>query len=183
MGSLWFIPFACVIVGEIAYSLIEGLSKGGSIKGWCNDIRIWLYVRSSSFLFSILSVILGLFGRSNPSFLLTPKVTEDDAAQRYEKEIMEFGISSPYFTVLATIALLNLFCLLSTLKDLVLAKSAFAGEKMALQVLLCGFLVFINFPIYEAIFIRKDKGRMPTFISVKSTIIAFSACVFFKLFN
>ncbi|WVY90620.1 hypothetical protein V8G54_036134 [Vigna mungo] len=157
MGSLWFIPFLCVIVGEIVYSLIEGLSKGGSIKG--------------------------LFGRSNPSFLLTPKVTEDDAAQRYEKEIMEFGTSSPYFTVLATIALLNLFCLLSTLKDLVLAKSAFAGEKMVLQVLLCGFLVFIYFPIYEAIFNRKDKGRMPTFISVKSTIIAFTACVFFKLFN
>ncbi|KOM46408.1 hypothetical protein LR48_Vigan07g011200 [Vigna angularis] len=156
MCSLWFIPFACVIVGEIAYSLIEGLSKGGSIKGF--------------------------FGRSNSSFLLTSKVTEDDLAQRYEKEIMEFGTSSPYFTVLATVALLNLFCLLSTLKDLVLEKGAFV-EKMALQVLLCGFLVFINFPLYEAILIRKDKGRMPTFLSVKSTTLAFTACVFFKLFN
>ncbi|XP_052736339.1 cellulose synthase-like protein E1 isoform X2 [Vigna angularis] len=182
MCSLWFIPFACVIVGEIAYSLIEGLSKGGSIKGWCNGMRMWLYVRSSSFLFSLLSFILGFFGRSNSSFLLTSKVTEDDLAQRYEKEIMEFGTSSPYFTVLATVALLNLFCLLSTLKDLVLEKGAFV-EKMALQVLLCGFLVFINFPLYEAILIRKDKGRMPTFLSVKSTTLAFTACVFFKLFN
>ncbi|KAL9316752.1 hypothetical protein ACSQ67_017753 [Phaseolus vulgaris] len=157
ISSVWFIPFACVIVGEIAYSLIEGLIMGGSIQGF--------------------------FGRPNLSFSLTSKVTEDDVAQRYKKEVMEFGTSSPYFTVLATLALLNLFCLLLTLKDLVLGKGVFAAEKMALQVLLCGVLVVINIPLYQAIFVRKDKGRMPTSVSIKSTTLALTACVFFKLFN
>jgi len=156
---------------------------GGSIQGWWNAMRMWLYVKTSSFLFSFIDGILGFFGRTNSSFSLTSKVMEDDVAQRYEKEIMEFGTSSPYFSVLATIALLNLFCLLSTLKDLVINKGAFTGEKMTLQVLLCGVLVLINFPIYQAIFTRKDKGRMSISVSIKSTTLALSAYFFFKLFN
>ncbi|KAK7371908.1 hypothetical protein VNO80_05275 [Phaseolus coccineus] len=183
ISSLWCIPFTCVMVGEIVYSLIEGLSMGGSIQGWWNAIRMWLYVKTSSFLFSLIDGILGFFGRPNSSFSLTSKVIDDDASQRYEKEVMEFGTSSPYFTVLATLALLNLFCLLLTLKDLVLGKGGFAAEKMALQVVLCGVLVLINFPLYQAIFVRKDKGRMPTSVSIKSTTLALTACVFFKLFN
>ncbi|KOM46407.1 hypothetical protein LR48_Vigan07g011100 [Vigna angularis] len=183
MSSSWLIPFVYVIVGETIYSLVQSLSMGGSIQGWWNAIRIWLYLKTSAFFFAFVDGILGFFGYSNSSFVVTAKTIEDDAAQRYEKEIMEFGSSSPYFTVLATLALLNLFCLLSTLKDFVLAKSAFAGEKMALQVLLCGVLVVINSPIYQAIFLRKDKGRIPTSLSVKSTALAFTACVFFKLFN
>jgi len=181
ISSLWLIPFAYVIVGEIAYSLIEGLSMGGSIQGWWNAMRIWLYVKTSYFLFSLIDGILGIFGHTNSPFSLTSKVIEDDAAKRYEKEIMEFGTSSPYFTILATIALLNLFCVLLTLKDLV--KGVFAGEKMALQVLLCGVLVLINIPIYQAIFIRKDKGKMSICVSIKSTTLTFTTCIFFKLFN
>ncbi|ESW14420.1 hypothetical protein PHAVU_008G279700 [Phaseolus vulgaris] len=183
ISSLWCIPFICVTVGEIAYSLIEGLSMGGSIQGWWNGTRMWLYVKTSSFLFSLIDGILGFFGHPNSSYSLTSKVIDDDVAQRYKKEVMEFGTSSPYFTVLATLALLNLFCLLLTLKDLVLQKGTFAAEKMTLQVLLCGVLVVINIPLYQAIFVRKDKGRMPTSVSIKSTAVAFTACVFFKLFN
>jgi len=156
---------------------------GGSIQGWWNAMRMCLYVKISSFLIFLIDGILGFFGHTNSSYSLTSKVIEDDVVQRYEKEIMEFGTSSPYFTVLATIALLNLFCLLPTLKDLVIGKYAFAGEKMALQILLCGVLVLINVPIYQAIFIRKDKGRMSTSVSIKSTTLAFTTCVFFKLFN
>ncbi|XP_027941442.1 cellulose synthase-like protein E1 [Vigna unguiculata] len=181
MSSSWLIPFAYVIVGETIYSLVESLSMGGSIRGWWNAVRMWLYLKTSAFFFAFVDGMLGFFGHSNSSFVVTSKTIEDGAAQRYEKEMMEFGTSSPYFTVLATLALLNLFCLLSTLNDLVLAKSAFSGEKMALQVLVCGVLVFINFPIYEAIFLRKDKGRMPASVSVKSIALAFTACVFFKL--
>ncbi|CAJ1971519.1 unnamed protein product [Sphenostylis stenocarpa] len=179
ISSSWFIPFTYVIVGEITYSLTEGLTKGSSLQGWWNGMRMWLYLRTNPCLFSLVS----LFGRPNSSFLLTSKVIEDDAAQRYEKEIMEFGTSSPYFTVLATLALLNLFCLLATLKDLVLGNGAVDAEKMVLQLLLCVVLVLINFPLYEAIFIRKDKGRLPTSLSVKSSTLAFTACIFFKLFN
>ncbi|KAH1211343.1 Cellulose synthase-like protein E1 [Glycine max] len=184
MSSPWFIPFAYVILGESSSTLIEGLISGGTIKGWWNDLRMWLYIRTSSYLFALIDIVWKFFGRSYSSFAVTTKIVEDDdVSQRYKNEVMEFGTSSPFFTVLATLALLHLFCLLATIKELVLCKVALTGEKMALQVLLCGFLVLINFPIYQGLFLRKDKGRLPSSHTIKSTTLALSACIFFKIWN
>ncbi|TKY57407.1 Cellulose synthase protein E1 [Spatholobus suberectus] len=181
MASPWFIPFTYVILGESTSSLIEGLIFGGTIQGWWNGLRMWLYVGTSSYLFAFIDIVLKFFEFSNSSFTITPKIIEDDVSQRYKKEIMEFGTSSPFFTVLVTLALLNLFCLLVTLKELVLSEGALVGEKMLLQVLLCGFLVFINFPIYQGLFLRRDKGRLPSSHTIKSTALALSACIIFKI--
>ena len=184
MSSPWFIPFAYVILGESSSTLIEGLISGGTIKGWWNDLRMWLYIRTSAYLFALIDIVWKFFGRSYSSFAVTTKIVEDDdVSQRYKNEVMEFGTSSPFFTVLATLALLHLFCLLATIKELVLCKVALTGEKMALQVLLCGFLVLINFPIYQGLFLRKDKGRLPSSHTIKSTTLALSACIFFKIWN
>ncbi|XP_061337605.1 cellulose synthase-like protein E1 [Gastrolobium bilobum] len=184
MSSPWFIPFAYVILGGSAFSLIEFLFIGGTIQGWWNDLRMWLYKGTSSYLFAFMDNVLKFFGRSDSPFTVTAKIAEEDASQGYEKEVMEFGVSSPYFTVLATLALLNLFCLLGVLKELVLNEGGLrAGQKMMMQVLLCGFLVLINLPIYQGLFLRKDKGRLPTSLAIKSTALALGACIFFKKLN
>lgn len=170
-----FIPFTYVILGESSSALIEGLIFGGRIQGWWNSLRMWLYIRTSSYLFALIDIVLKFFGRSYSSFAVTSKIIEDDVSQRYKNEVMEFETSSP---------LLNLFCLLATLKELVLSKVALTtGEKMVLQVLLCGFLVLINFPIYQGLFLRKNKGRLPSSYTIKSTTLALSACIFFKELN
>jgi hypothetical protein len=39
------------------------------------------------------------------------------------------------------------------------------------QVILCGMLVIINIPVYEAMFLRKDRGRIP--VSVTLAAIGF----------
>ena len=79
-------------------------------------------------------------------FAITAKVSEQEASQRYEKEIMEFGASSPMFTHLATIAMLNLFCFLGVSMEALISEGGFIRvlEKMALQIILCVVLVLIN---------------------------------------
>jgi len=177
MSSPWFIPFAWVIVGEATYSLLEFFFSGGTFQGWWNEQRIWLYKRTSSYLFACIDTTLKLFGFSDSTFIITAKVTEEEASKRYEKEIMEFGTSSPMLTVLATLALLNLFCFVSVLKDAVLKEGGFEiCETMVLQVLLCGFLVLINLPIYQGLFLRKDNGRLHGSAAIKSILVAL--CVF-----
>ncbi|XP_004517170.1 cellulose synthase-like protein E1, partial [Cicer arietinum] len=181
MSNPWFIPYAYIIIGETIYSLLEFLSSGGTFKGWWNDLRIWLYKRTSSYLYAFSDTILKLFGFSDPVFTITSKVSEEEVSKRHEKEIMEFGTSSPMFTILATLAMLNLFCLVSVLKDAILRDGGFgAYEKMGLQVMLCGFLVLINLPIYQGLFLRKDSGKLPSSLAMKSTTLALALFISFR---
>jgi glucan phosphoethanolaminetransferase (alkaline phosphatase superfamily) len=170
-----------VIVGDLAYCLIEFLRVGGTVKGWWNGLRMWLYKRTSSYLFAFVDTMLKFFGCTNLAFIISAKVVEENVSQRYEKEIMEFGNSSPMLTLLATLAMLNLFCLIGMfLKEVVLRGASFRIlEAMTLQVLLSGVLVIINIPIYQGLFLRKDKGRLPSSVAVKSTALGLSACVLF----
>ncbi|KAK7301911.1 hypothetical protein RJT34_12788 [Clitoria ternatea] len=96
MSSPWFISFAYVIVGDSSYCLLEFLWSGGTLQGWWNDLRIWLYKRTSSYLFAFLDTILNSFGFSASAFAISAKVAEENASLRYEKEIMESPKCSVY---------------------------------------------------------------------------------------
>ena len=187
MSSPWFVPFAYVTLGETTQSLLEFLWAGGTIKGWWNELRMWLYKRTSSYLFAFVDTILKSLGFSESAFVISAKVAEDNVSQRFEKEVMEFGNSSPMLTLLATLALLNLFCLLGALlKEAVIVISEGSlriCETLELQVLLSGVLVLINIPVYRGLFLRKDKGRLPSSVAFKSTAVALGACVLFTAFT
>lgn len=155
---------------------------GGTVKGWWNEQRIWLYKRTSSYLFALIDSALKILGWSDLTFVITAKVTDQEVSQRYEKEIMEFGASSPLFTILATTSLLNLFCFLGMMKKAVKTDNGLvmAFQAMGLQVLLCGILVLINWPLYQGMFFRTDRGKMPSSLTIQSLILALATCLFFS---
>ncbi|GAB2227590.1 hypothetical protein Drorol1_Dr00009415 [Drosera rotundifolia] len=169
VSSPWFLPYAFIVVAKCVPSLVEFIYSKGTFKGWVNGQRVWLYKQTSSYTFATIDTILGLLGLSNMKFSITAKVSADDVAQRYEREIMEFGVASPIFDILTTLGLLNLFCfVVMAYKVIKEANKVKMLETMALQIWICGAIVFINWPLYEAIFIRKDKGRLPSSVAIKS---------------
>ncbi|KAI8557451.1 hypothetical protein RHMOL_Rhmol04G0012000 [Rhododendron molle] len=177
VSSPWFLPFAYVIIAKYTYSLAEFLWSGGTVLGWWNDQRIWLYKRTTSYLFAFVDTMLGLVGFSETSFIVSNKVSDPDLSQRYEQEMMEFGTSFPMFTILATLAMLNLISFVCAAKRVVTDVGVIRGlDTMALQFLLCGVLVLINVPLYWALFFRKDKGKMPSSITAKSVLLAVFIC-------
>ena len=89
---------------------------------------------------------------------------------------MEFGTSSPMFTILATLAMLNAFCFFGALTRVVADVEILFWERFALQILLCGLLVLINLPVYQGLFFRKDVASVPTSVTFKSTVFAILAC-------
>ena len=181
-SSLWFLPFAYVAISKYGYSLAEFLWSGGTVLGWWNDQRIWLYKRTSSYLLAFIATIAKSFGlNSDSAFVITAKVSDHEVYNRYVKEIMEFGASSPMFTTLATVALINFVCLAGLMKKVVMNESIARTyhETMLLQVVLCAILVLINWPLYQGLFFRKDNGKMPNSIAIESIVLALSACTCF----
>ncbi|XP_020693015.2 cellulose synthase-like protein E6 [Dendrobium catenatum] len=178
--SYWFIPFAYVISLSYIVSLWESLIHGETLKAWWNEKRMWLYKRTTSYLFAFVDAILKMLGINESAFVITPKVVDEDTSKRYEKEIMEFGSTSLMFMILSIVAMLNLFCLVGGI-GVVIVDGAGALGSLFMQLLLCGSLVLINFPIFEASFFRKDKGCIPistTLSSVAVVIIAYFIPVF-----
>ncbi|KAK2652674.1 hypothetical protein Ddye_012530 [Dipteronia dyeriana] len=175
ISSLWIVPFAYAFFANRAYSLGEFLWVGGTIKGLWHDQRMWVFKRTTSYLFGFTDNILKLVGFSKSAFVITTKVAEEDASQRFEQEVMEFGVSSPMFTVLATLALLNLFSFTGGLKRVVLDMQNEVLDQFAVQIILCGCVVLINLPVYQGLFFRKDLGKMPSSITYRSVVFALLA--------
>ncbi|PSS24753.1 Cellulose synthase-like protein [Actinidia chinensis var. chinensis] len=172
LSSPWVLPFVYVILAKYGYSLGEFLCCGGTFQEWWNDQRMWVFKRTTSYLFAFTNTILKLLGFAKAGFALTAKVADEDVSLRYEQEIMEFGAPSPMLNILATISLANLFSFVGALKMVIMDSQFIVLDLLALQILLCGLVVLINLPVYEGLFFRKDKGRMPTSIVYKSVIIA-----------
>ncbi|KAK2640209.1 hypothetical protein Ddye_028004 [Dipteronia dyeriana] len=179
-SSLWFIPFVYVISAKYSYSLVEFLWSGGTILGWWNVQRIWLYKRLSSYLFGFIDAILKSAGFSVEAFVITAKVADEDVSERYQNEILEFGASSPMFTIITTLAMLNFFCLLRVVKKLAMEAADIRFlDRMAMQILLCVVMVLINWPLYQALFFRQDKGKIPSSLTLESIGLALLACTCF----
>ncbi|XP_019240554.1 PREDICTED: uncharacterized protein LOC109220546 [Nicotiana attenuata] len=96
---------------------------------------------SSAFIFSSLSAFF------------TSSVITWDVLLRYKQEKMEFGSASPMLTILSTLAMLNLFCFVGLVKELIITREVgltYAFETMALQILLCWFLETIELVVSQS---------------------------------
>lgn len=163
--SIWFVPFAYVFAARNGLGLVESLSCGETLKSWWNLQRIWLFRRTTSYLFAFFDATSRQLGLSETaSFTLTAKAAETSQVQRrYKEEIMEFGSSSRsiLFTFISTLALLNLLGFVT--------KLAFSLQFLP-QVALSGVIVMVNLPVYDALFRRKDSGSLSSSVLVRSML-------------
>jgi len=175
VSSSCFFLFAWLAVSAYGYSLIEFIWNGGSFKSWWNDQRMWMIKGVSAYLFALIEVAGKMIGVSEVGFEVTNKVVDSEAAKRYDAEIFEFGVASALFIPPTTLAVINFLSLVGGLAR-ILREGYSAFESMILQLLLCSFIVIISYPIFEAMFLRKDKGRIPTSITIFSILVAVSLC-------
>lgn len=168
--SLWCIPFAYVFAAKTVYSIVEDILAGDTLKGWWTLQRMVLIRRLTAYFLALIETMSKLLGLSQSAFVLTAKVVDDEAEKRYKKGLIEFGSSSIMMVILATVALLNLLSLLGW----GVAKAVFGAsfEELLPQLMICGGVVLLNLPVYEAVLFRKDKGSMPVSVAFKSFVIA-----------
>ena len=82
---------------------------------------------------------------------MTSKVVEEEQSKRHHQGIFEFGIPSPVFLPITTAAIINLIAFLSGITQAWRQRSI---EDVFIQMLLAGFGVVNNWPVYEDVFIQ-----------------------------
>ncbi|OMP02896.1 Cellulose synthase [Corchorus olitorius] len=165
----WFFLYLFLFLGAYGQELTEYVLDGTSFRRWWNAQRMWMIRKSSSFSFGTVEYLLKSIGLSAPGFNVTSKVVDDEQSKRYDQCIFEFGVPSPLFVPLTMAAIVNLFSFIWV------TISVFDGnfeEGLFLQMLLAGCIVLNYLPIYEAIALRSDKGKMPTKITIIATFLA-----------
>ncbi|KAF5479078.1 hypothetical protein F2P56_005582 [Juglans regia] len=176
--SLWFLPFAYVFLARNTCSIAEALCSGDTLEAWWNSQRIWVIRRTTAYFFAFIDTITRTLGLSQTTFALTDKVMTEDVSKRYDQEIIEFGSSSIMFTVMATLAMLNLFSLIGGIKKAIMDLEYLkALDQLIVQIILVVLLVMLNIPVYQALFTRRDKGRIPSSVLFNSILLASLACL------
>ncbi|KAG5053464.1 hypothetical protein JHK87_005662 [Glycine soja] len=177
LSSIWVLPFAYAFLATYGFSLCEYLICGSTAKGWWNLQRIKFIHRTTSYLFGFIDTMKKQLGLSQTNFVITNKVVTEDVQKRYEQEIIEFGGSSIMLTMLATVALLNLVGLVGGIKRIMMDLNLeFSSSQLMMQITLSSLVVMISLPVYEALFIRSDKGCIPSSVMLKSIVLASLAC-------
>ncbi|XP_010053165.2 LOW QUALITY PROTEIN: cellulose synthase-like protein G3 [Eucalyptus grandis] len=171
----WFLLYIFLFLGAYAQDLANFVLAGhnGTLRRWWNDQRMYLIRGVTSYASGTIEYTLKSLGVAAHGFSVTSKVLDDEQSRRYEQGVFEFGVVSPMFMVLAAAAIINLVSLVRGLMVAIVRRSGGCdAEGLVLQILLAGFGVVNGWPIYEAMFIRSDKGRIPTKVTLVSAFVA-----------
>ena len=126
----------------------------------------------SSFSFGLVEFLLKSIGLSSIGFNVTSKVVEEEQRKRYQQGIFEFGVASPIFLPITMAAIINLVAFLSGIAQVFFRQGSIEG--LLLQILLAGFGMVNCWPIYEAMVLRADEGKMPLKVTLVSIVIAWA---------
>ncbi|OVA08231.1 Cellulose synthase [Macleaya cordata] len=170
VSDSWFYLYVFLFLGSYIQDSLDFVLSGGTIQRWLNDQRMWLIRGISSYLFGSIDFFLKSFGISSFGFNITSKVVDDEQNKRYEQGIFEFGVASPLFVPLTSTAILNLTAFFVGLTRVILGHGNM--EEIFVQLFICGFGMVNCWPVYEAIALRTDKGRMPMKTTMVSTFVA-----------
>ncbi|WMV44072.1 hypothetical protein MTR67_037457 [Solanum verrucosum] len=173
----WFFLYIFMFLGAYGQDCLVFMSNEGTFKRWWSDQRMWMIRGLTSHLFGTIEYLTKHLGISTQGFNVTSKVVDNDQGKRYHQGIFEFGVVSPMFVILATTSIINLVAFLKSLAQIIKGDQNLDGK--FIQMFIAGFVVINCLPIYEAMVLRSDKGRMPTRVTIFST---FLACTLYMAF-
>ncbi|XP_043695585.1 cellulose synthase-like protein G2 [Telopea speciosissima] len=169
VSDAWFYLYMFLFLGAYAQDLLDFLVAGGTIQKWWNNQRMWMVRAISPYLLGSIDYFLKSIGISTFGFNVTSKVIHEEQSKRYEQGIFEFGVASPLFVPLTTAAIINLISFLKGIAGVF--RDGNLGE-VFVQLFISSFVVVNCWPMYEAMVLRKDGGKMPAKTIVTSALLA-----------
>lgn len=178
VSNPWFFLYIFLFLGSYGQDCMEFISTKSTLLKWWNDQRMGLTRALSSDVFGTLEYMSNYLGIGTRDFGVTSKVNGDGQRKRYDEGKIEYGLASPLFVPFSSAAILNLVAFIYGVLRIVSLRKI---DEFLGQVLVANFGVLICLPIYEAMFLRTDEGRMPTKITIASIFLASIAFVAFPV--
>ncbi|KAF9602084.1 hypothetical protein IFM89_024851 [Coptis chinensis] len=118
VSSPWFYVHMFLFLGAYGQDFLDYIIGGGTFRQWYSDQRMWMIRSVSCYLFGFIDYVLKSLGISAFGFNVTSKVIDDEESKRYEQGLFEFGVASPLFVPITTIALINLVAFIVGLDEI-----------------------------------------------------------------
>ncbi|KAK1382326.1 Cellulose synthase [Heracleum sosnowskyi] len=167
--DLWVCLYIFLFLGAYAQDCFDCITYGGTLRRWWSEQRVWLARGVSSYVFGLAEYISKHLNIGMQGFNVTSKVFDEEQKKRYDQGKFEFGVPSPMFVPIASASIINLVAFLDGSIHVLNGGSV---DELFVQIFVAGFAVLNSLPVYEAMVLRRDKGRMPTKITVISTFVA-----------
>ena len=161
--------YAFLFLGAYGQDCLDFILAGGTIQRWWSDQRFWIIRGITSYFFGSIEFFLKFLGISAFGFTVTSKAVDAEQSKRYEQGIFEFGVHSPMFVSLTLAAIINLISFSQGLVEVFRGNNL---EGLFVQMFISGFAVVNSWPIYEAIALRNDNGKMPVKTTIMATLLA-----------
>ncbi|KAI3505310.1 hypothetical protein L1887_27375 [Cichorium endivia] len=169
----WFLLYAFVFIGAYGQDFYDFILFGSTFKRWWNNQRMWLIRGLSPLLFALVEYIAKHLGIATQGFNVTSKVQNDEQRNIYDQGLIEFGVDSLMFLPLTTASVVSLFVLVIGIVQML---SVWNIAKSFAQLFIVGFGVLNSWPIYDAMILRRDKGRIPMKTTMSSIFLASLLC-------
>ncbi|KAJ6356191.1 hypothetical protein OIU78_004323 [Salix suchowensis] len=167
VSSSWFMVFSFIFLASLLKHLEEVLSTGASIQTLLNEQRIWMMKSVTAYTYGSLDAILKCFGMREASFLPTNKVADDEQVALYQMGKLNFQSSTMILMPIITLIILNMVSFIGGVARMFIAGS---WDDTFGQVFLSLYILMVNYPVIEGMLLRKDKGRVPTPVTLLSLI-------------
>ncbi|XP_078150950.1 cellulose synthase-like protein G3 [Carex rostrata] len=159
----WFYLYAYLFLAAYIIDMADFVSYKSTFRRWWSDQRVWLIRGLTAFPFAIMEFLFNQLNISTQGFNLTSKVMDNEQNKRYDQGFFDFRVDSPFFVILGTVAILSLFAFTVGMIRI---------NGMVMEVFLAGFGVVNCWPVYEAMCLRVDSGRLPERVAARAFVMA-----------
>ncbi|XP_051129595.1 cellulose synthase-like protein G2 [Andrographis paniculata] len=176
VSSPYFLLFLFIFLSSQLKHAQEVLSTGHSLRAWVSEQRIWAIHAFVPYLYAAIEWVMEKIGVKSVKFLPTNKVTDDEEAKLYRSGMFDFRAPAMFVVPLCSLYMVNVGSFLVGLGRIVKG-----NRTMVMQELIPMFGMVLHFPIFEGMFLRKDKGRVSPFVCFTSFLLS-GAFLSFALF-
>ncbi|XP_047948698.1 cellulose synthase-like protein G2 isoform X2 [Salvia hispanica] len=167
LSSPFFLVFVFLFFSSQAKHLQEVLMTGYPTSTWITEQRMWMIRSFTSYFYANMYTIMDKIGLRKATFLPTNKAVDEAAAELYQRGVYNFEAPSVFMVPMCTLYMINMGSFVAGIWQ-----AGKGNGMMLIESLIPLFGMILHLPLLQGMVVRKDKGRVPTNVSIVSLLLS-----------